>query len=48
MGKALKSLEFWEQPRVINTDKAPTYGAVLAGIKQLIKPVRGFKTMKTA
>lgn len=77
LGKALKGLKGWEQPRVINTDKAPTYGAALAELKQegkcandvqhrqvkylnnvveadhgklkqSIKPVRGFKTMKTA
>ena len=67
----------WEKPRVINTDKAPTYGIAIAQLKaegkcpdelvhrqvkylnnvveadhgklkQLIKPVRGFKTLKTA
>lgn len=67
----------WEKPTVINTDKAPTYGAALAELKaegkcpedtehrqvkylnnvieadhgklkQLIRPVRGFKTLKTA
>ena len=67
----------WQQPTVINTDKAPTYAAALAELKkegkcpkdtlhrqakylntvieadhgklkQLIKPVRGFKTLKTA
>tara|TARA_X000000950_G_C13674100_1_gene561161 strand:+ start:24 stop:782 length:759 start_codon:yes stop_codon:yes gene_type:complete len=77
LGKALKGLKSWEQPCVINTDKAPTYGAALAELKkagkcptdvqhrqvkylnnvveadhgklkQLIKPVRGFKTMKAA
>lgn len=77
LGKALKGLKSWEQPRVINTDKAPTYVAALAELKnegkcardvehrqvkylnnvieadhgklkQLIKPVRGFKTMKSA
>jgi len=77
LGKALKGLKSWEQPRVINTDKAPTYAAALAELeqegkcpkdvqhrqvkylnnvveadhgklKQLIKPVRGFKTMKSA
>lgn len=73
----MKGLEGWEQPRVINTNKAPTYAAARAELKkegncpkdvehrrvkclnnvieadhgklkQLIKPVRGFKTMKTA
>ncbi|WP_417729129.1 IS6 family transposase [Roseovarius sp.] len=77
LGKALKGLKSWEQPRVINTDKAPTYAAALAELKQegkypkdvlhrqvkypnnvveadhgklkqRIKPVRGFKTMKSA
>lgn len=77
LGKALKGLKPWEMPDVINTDKAPTYGAALAALKkegkcptdtihrqvkylnnvieadhgklkQLIKPVRGFKTLKTA
>lgn len=70
-------LKDWEEPTVINTDKAPTYAAVLAELKkegkcpeatvhrqikylnnvveadhgklkQLIRPVRGFKTLKTA
>ena len=77
LGKALKGLKSWEQPRIINTDKAPTYAAALAELhdegkcpeelehrqvkslnniveadhgklKQLIKPVRGFKTLKSA
>ena len=77
LGKALKGLKAWEQPEVLNTDKAPTYAAAIAQIKaegncpnetrhrqvkylnnvveadhgklkQLIRPVRGFKTMKTA
>jgi len=77
MGKALNGLKGWEKPRVINTDKAPTYAAALAQLKQegrcpadtqhqqvkvlnnvieadhgklkqLIRPVRGFKTLKTA
>ena len=67
----------WEQPQVINTDKAPTYGIAISELKaegkcleetmhrqvkylnnvveadpgklkQLIHPVRGFKTLKTA
>ena len=67
----------WDKPRVINTDKVPTYAAALAELKkagkcpkdtqhrqvkylnnvveadhgklkQLIRPVRGFKTLKTA
>ena len=70
-------LKAWEQPEVLNTDKAPTYAAAIAQLKaegkcpnetrhrqvkylnnvveadhgklkQLIRPVRGFKTMKTA
>jgi IS6 family transposase len=77
LGKALNGLKHWELPRVVNTDKAPTYAAVLAELKkegkcpedtvhrqakylnnvveadhgklkQLIRPVRGFKTLKTA
>ena len=77
LGKALRGLKDWEQPDVINTDKAPTYAAALAELKkegkcpkhtvhrqakylnnvieadhgklkQLIRPVRGFKTLKTA
>ena len=77
LGKAFRGLKDWEQPTVINTDKAPTYAAALAELKkegkcpkdtlhrqakylnnvieadhgklkQLIKPVRGFKTLKTA
>ena len=34
LGKALHGLKDWEKPGVINTDKAPTYGAALAGLKQ--------------
>jgi IS6 family transposase len=70
-------LKDWEKPRVINTDKAPTYGIAISELKtegkcpeetvhrqvkylnnvveadhgklkQLIRPVRGFKTLKTA
>jgi len=52
LGKALNGLKDWERPTVINTDKAPTYGIVIEAdhgkLKQLIKPVRGFKTLKTA
>lgn len=33
LGKALKGLKSWEQPRVINTDKAPTYAAALGELK---------------
>ena len=48
LGKALHGLKDWEKPTVINTDKAPTYAAASAGLKQLIRPVRGFKTLTTA
>ena len=77
LGKALRGLKAWEQPEVLNTDKAPTYGAAIAQLEAegkcphetkhrqvkylnnvveadhgklelLIRPVRGFKTMKTA
>ena len=33
LGKALRGLKDWEQPEVINTDKAPTYAAALAELK---------------
>jgi transposase-like protein len=33
LGKALQGLKDWEKPRVINTDKAPTYPAALAELK---------------
>lgn len=33
LGKALRRFKDWEQPRVINTDKAPTYGVALAELK---------------
>ena len=77
LGKALRGLKDWEQPEVLNTDKAPTYAAAIAELKAegkcpnetrhrqvkylnnvveadhgklklLIRPVRGFKTVKTA
>jgi transposase, IS6 family len=77
LGKALNGLKNWEKPTVINTDKAPTYGAALAELKaegkcpedtehrqvkylnnvveadhgklkHVIRPVGGFKTLKTA
>lgn len=48
LGKALNGLKDWEKPRVINTDKAPADGAVLGKLKQLIRPVRVFKTLNTA
>ena len=77
LGKALRGLKEWEQPKVLNTDKAPTYAAAIAELKAegkcptearhrqvkylnnvieadhgklklLIRPVRGFKTLKTA
>jgi transposase, IS6 family len=77
LAKALTGLKEWEKPKIINTDKAPTYAAALAELKQegrcpedtlhrqvkylnnvveadhgkleqLIRPVRGFKTLKTA
>ena len=77
LGKALIGLKKWEQPEVLNTDKAPTCAAAIAELEaegkcpietshrqvkylnnvieadhgkleQLIRPVRGFKTMKTA
>ena len=77
LGKALRGMKDWEQPEVLNTDKAPAYAAAIAELKAegkcpkdtrhrqvkylnnvveadhgklklLIRPVRGFKTMKTA
>lgn len=77
LGKALNGLKDWEKPEIINTDKAPAYGAAIAELKQagkcpehtrhrqvkylnniiesdhgklkqLIRPVRGFKTLKSA
>ena len=77
LGTALAGLKAWDRPDVINTDKAPTYAAALAGLKQegkcpkgtvhrqakylnnvieadhgklkpRIRPVRGFKTLRTA
>ena len=76
-GKALRGLKEWEQPEVLNTDKAPSYAAATAELEAdgkcpkdtrhrpvkyldnvveayhgklelLIRPVRGFKTLKTA
>ena len=75
LGKALNGLKDWEQPEVLNTDKAPTYAAAIAEfkaegkcpnetrhrqvkylnnvveadhgkLKLLLRPVRGFKTLK--
>ena len=34
LGKALKSIRTWAHPTVINTDKAPTYAAAIAQLKQ--------------
>ena len=34
LGKALKSIKTWAHPTVINTDKAPTYAAAIAQLKQ--------------
>ena len=77
LGNALRGLKEWEQPEVLNTDKAPTCAAAIAELeaegkfptetrhrrarylnnvveadpgklKQLIRPVRGFKMLKTA
>ena len=77
LAKAVRGLKDWEQPQIINTDKAPSYGAAIAELKkegklpkelehrqakylnnvveadhgklkQLIRPVRGFKILKTA
>ena len=33
LGKALRGLKEWEQPEVLNTDKAPTYAAAIAQLK---------------
>ena len=32
-GKALRGLKEWEQPEVLNTDKAPAYAAAIAELK---------------
>ena len=77
LGKTLHGLKDWEKPSGINADKASTYGAASAELKQegrcpeetlhrqvkylnnvieadhgklkqLIRPVGGFKTLKTA
>ena len=33
LGKALRGLKEWEQPKVLNTDKAPAYAAAIAELK---------------
>ena len=33
LGKALRGLKAWEQPEVLNTDKAPTYAAAIAELE---------------
>ena len=33
LGKALRELKEWEQPEVLNTDKAPTYAAAIAELE---------------
>lgn len=33
LGKALRSMKDWEKPKSINTDKAPTYAAAIAQLK---------------
>ena len=33
LGKALRGLKEWEQPEVLNTDKAPTYAGAIAELK---------------
>ena len=77
LAKVLNGLKAWEQPEVINTDKAPAYAVAIAELKaegkcprdtrhrqvkylnniiesdhgklkQLIRPVRGFKSIRTA
>ena len=34
LGKTLNGLKDWEKPRIINTDKAPTYAAGMAELKK--------------
>lgn len=77
LGNALRGLQDWEKPHVINIDKARTYGTAISErkaeckyqqgiehcqveylnnvveadhgkLKQLIRPVRGFKTLMSA
>ena len=33
LGKAMKGLKKWEQPEILNTDKAPAYGAAIKELK---------------
>lgn len=33
LGKAPNGVKDWEKPEVINTDKAPTYGIAISGLK---------------
>ena len=33
LGKALRGLKAWEQPEVLNTDRAPTYAAAIAQLE---------------
>ena len=37
LGKALRGLKDWEQPEVLNTDKAPAYAAAIAELKAVGK-----------
>ena len=37
LGKALEGLKDYEKPRVINTEKAPTYGPAIAALKSECK-----------
>src|SRR3546814_12371399 len=34
LGKALRGLKHWEKPATLNTDKAPSYGAAITGLKR--------------
>lgn len=34
LGKALKSIKLWAHPQTINTDKAPTFGPVIAELQE--------------
>ena len=77
LSKIFNNVKKWQIPKIINTDKAPTYGCALSRLKQegkcpeslehrqikyknnviecdhgklkrIIKPMLGFKSMKTA
>ena len=48
LGKALNGMNAWVHPRVINTDKAPTYSAAMAALKEedTCPPMTGHRQVK--